>query len=155
MVKNPKTGSAWLKRFEKVEVKVVDKYTVKMKTPSPDILFLTKVLDWQTGNIACKKAAEKLGDLFSVNPIGTGPFELKEYRPGDRAILVPFKDHFRWKKGEVPYTNIDRIEYVLYGNESARDSAVWGGTAHLMNPESGFKLRSELAKAKGFKAWKQ
>ncbi|MBM4275275.1 MAG: twin-arginine translocation signal domain-containing protein [Deltaproteobacteria bacterium] len=153
-VKNPKTGSAWSKRFANVDVKVVDKYTVKIKTPSPDPLFLTKVLDWQTGNIACKKAAEKLGEFYPVNPVGTGPFELREYRPGDRAILVPFKDHFRWKKGEVPYTNIDRIEIVLYGDETSADAAVWGGIAHLMQAESGFKPRTELAKAKGINSWK-
>ncbi len=154
-VRNPKTGSAWLKRFEKVDVKVVDNYTVRMKTTSPDPLFLTKVFDWQTGNIACKKAAEKLGESYPVNPVGTGPFELKEYRPGDRAILVPFKDHFRWKKGEVPYTNIDRVEIVLYGDETSADAAVWGGTAHLMAAESGFKPRIELAKAKRINVWKQ
>ena len=125
-VKNPKTGSAWNKRFENVELKIVDKYTIKMKTKSPDPLFLSKVFDWQSGNIAGKKAAEKLGESYSVNPVGTGPFELKEYRPGDRAILVPFKDHFRWKKGGVPPTNIDRLEIILYGDETSADAALWG-----------------------------
>lgn len=154
-VKNPKTGCAWSKRFANVDVKVVDKYTVKMKTKSPDPLFLTKVFDWQTGNIACKKAAEKLGESYSVNPVGTGPFELKEYRAGDRAILLPFKDHFRWKKGEVPPTNIDRIEIVLYGDPTSADNAVWGGQAHLLVQESGFKPRLELAKAHKINVWKQ
>ncbi len=154
-VRDPKTGSAWRSRFKDLDVKVVDKYTVKINTPAPDPLFLTKVFDWQTGNIACKKAAEKLGQFYPVNPVGTGPFELKEYRPGDRAVLVPFRDHFRWKKGEIPMTNIDRIEIVLYGDETARDAAFWGGTAHLMVAEAGFKPRSELAQAKGIKVWKQ
>jgi peptide/nickel transport system substrate-binding protein len=154
-VKNPKTGSAWLKRFEKVEVKVVDKYTVKMKTPSPDPLFLTKVFDWQTGNIACKKAAEKLGDAYPVNPVGTGPWELKEHRPGDRVILLPFNDHFRWKKGEISRTNIDRIEIVLYGDPTSADNALWGGQAHLLVQESGFKPRLELAKTHKINVWKQ
>ena len=154
-VKDPNTGCAWHKRFANVDVKVVDRYKVKMTMPKPDPLFLTKVFDWQTGNIACKKAGEKLGEFYSVNPVGTGPWQLKEYRPGDRAILIPFREHFRWKEGEVPYTNIDRIEIVLYGDETSRDSALWGGTAHLMVAESGFKPRKELARINGLDTWKQ
>jgi len=154
-VRNPKTGSAWNKRFENVELKVVDKYTIKMKTKSPDPLFLSKVLDYQSGNIVGKKAVEKLGDSFSVNPVSTGPWELKEYRPGDRAILVPFKDHFRWKSGEVPRTNIDRIEIVLLGDIATADAALWGGTSHLHVAQAGFKPRLELAKAHKINTWKQ
>ncbi|HYB19635.1 MAG TPA: ABC transporter substrate-binding protein [Thermodesulfobacteriota bacterium] len=153
-VKNPKTGSAWSKRFENVDVKVVDKYTVKIRTKTPDPVFLTKLLDWQSGNIAGKKAFEKLGESYSVNPVGTGPWELKEYRAGDRAILVPFKDHFRWKGGEVPPTNIDKLEMILYGDETSASAAIWGGVAQLMVLESGFKPRLELAKANKIKTWK-
>ncbi len=154
-VRNPKTGSAWNKRFADMVLKVVDKYTIKIKTKSPDPLFLTKVLDWQSGNIASKKAAEKLGESYSVKPVGTGPFELKEYRPGDRAVLVPFRDYFRWKKGELPPTNIDRLEIILYGDETSADAALWGGAAHLMVAEAGFKPRLELAKAHHINVWKQ
>ena len=154
-VKDPKTGSAWSKRFANVSVQVIDRYTIKLSVPKPDPLFLTKVFDWQTGNIACKKAAEKMGDKFSINPVGTGPFELKEYRPGDRVILTPFKDHFRWKNGDVEMTNVDAVEIVLYGDVTSRDAAVWGGEAHLMAAGSGFQARIALAERSGLNTWKQ
>lgn len=154
-VRNPKTGSAWNKRFADVEMRIVDKYTIKMKTKTPDPLFLSKVLDYQSGNITCKKALEKLGDGYSVNPVATGPWELKEYRAGDRAILVPFKEHFRWKKGEVPFTNIDRLEIMLLGDITTADAALWGGRSHLHVAQAGFKPRLELAKAHKMNVWKQ
>jgi len=154
-VRNPKTGSAWNKRFDKVELKAADKYTIKMKTHAPDPLFLSKVLDYQSGNIVSKKAVEKMGDSYSVNPVSTGPWELKEYRAGDRAILIPFKDYFRWKKGEVPPTNIDRLEIQLLGDITTADAALWGGTSHLHVAQAGFKPRLELAKAHKISTWKQ
>ena len=154
-VKDPKTGSAWSKRFANVSVQVIDRYTIKLSVPKPDPLFLTKVFDWQTGNIACKKAAEKMGDKLSINPVGTGPVELKEYRPGDRVILTPFKDHFRWKNGDVEMTNVDAVEIVLYGDVTSRDAAVWGAEAHLMAAGSGIQARLALAESSGFNTWKQ
>ena len=65
-IKDPKTGSAWSKRFANINAQVIDRYTIKLTSPKPDPLFLTKVFDWQTGNIACKKAAEKMGEKFST-----------------------------------------------------------------------------------------
>ena len=154
-IKDPKTGSAWSKRFANINAQVIDRYTVKLTSPKPDPLFLTKVFDWQTGNIACKKAAEKMGDKFSINPVGTGPFELKEYRPGDRVILTPFKDYYRWKNGDIERTNVDAVEIVLYGDVTSRDAAVWGGEAHLMQAATGFKARAALADRSGLNTWKQ
>jgi len=154
-VKDPKTGSAWSKRFANVNVQVVDRYTVKMSTQKPDPLFLTKVFDWQTGNIACKKAADQMGSKYSINPVGTGPFELKEYRPGDRVIMTPFRDHFHWKNGDTEMTNVDALEIVLYGDATSRDAALWGGEAHLMQASTGFKARAALAEKAGLDTWKQ
>ena len=66
--------------------------------------------------------------------IGTGPYKLKEFRPGVRSIVV--RNDSYWRSGR-PY--LDEIEYVGIGDESARVNALLSGQLDLIgsiNPRS-------------------
>ncbi len=66
--------------------------------------------------------------------IGTGPFKLKEFKPGVRSVVVR-NDHY-WKPGR-PF--LDEIEFVGIGDESARVNALLSGGMDLVgsvNPRS-------------------
>jgi peptide/nickel transport system substrate-binding protein len=66
--------------------------------------------------------------------IGTGPFKLKEFKPGVRSIVV--RNDSYWRTGR-PY--LDEIEYVGIGDESARVNALLAGQLDLVgsvNPRS-------------------
>ena len=66
--------------------------------------------------------------------IGTGPYKLKEFRPGVRSIVV--RNDSYWRTGR-PY--LDEIEYVGIGDESARVNALLSGQLDLIgsiNPRS-------------------
>lgn len=66
--------------------------------------------------------------------IGTGPFKLKEFRPGVRSVVVR-NEHY-WKPGK-PY--LDEIEFVGIGDEAARVNALLSGDMDLVanvNPRS-------------------
>jgi peptide/nickel transport system substrate-binding protein len=66
--------------------------------------------------------------------IGTGPYKLKEFRPGVRSLVV--RNDGYWKPGR-PY--LDEIEFVGIGDESARVNALLSGGLDLVasvNPRS-------------------
>jgi peptide/nickel transport system substrate-binding protein len=66
--------------------------------------------------------------------IGTGPYKLKEFKPGVRSIAVRNENY--WKPGR-PY--LDEIEYVGISDETARVNALLAGELDLIaqvNPRS-------------------
>jgi peptide/nickel transport system substrate-binding protein len=66
--------------------------------------------------------------------IGTGPYKLKEFKPGVRSLVV--RNDAYWKPGK-PY--LDEIEFVGIGDESARVNALLSGGMDLIgsvNPRS-------------------
>ena len=66
--------------------------------------------------------------------IGTGPYKLKEFKPGVRSVVVR-NDNY-WKSGR-PY--LDEIEFVGIGDEGARVNALLSGGMDLVgsiNPRS-------------------
>ncbi len=72
--------------------------------------------------------------------IGTGPFKLKEFKPGVRSIAV--RNEAYWKPGR-PY--LDEIEFVGIGDEGARVNALLSGDLDLVaavNPRSVERIKS-------------
>lgn len=66
--------------------------------------------------------------------IGTGPYKLKEFKPGVRSVMV--RNEAYWKPGR-PY--LDEVEFVGIGDESARVNALLSGGLDLVgsvNPRS-------------------
>ncbi|WP_041681083.1 MULTISPECIES: ABC transporter substrate-binding protein [Cupriavidus] len=66
--------------------------------------------------------------------IGTGPYKIKEFRPGVRTVVV--RNDAYWRQGR-PY--LDEIEFVGIGDESARINALLSGGMDLVgsvNPRS-------------------
>jgi peptide/nickel transport system substrate-binding protein len=66
--------------------------------------------------------------------IGTGPFKVKEFKPGVRSLMV--RNDAYWKPGR-PY--LDEIEFVGIGDESARVNALLSGGMDMIgsvNPRS-------------------
>ena len=66
--------------------------------------------------------------------IGTGPYKLKEFKPGVRSLVV--RNEAYWKPGK-PY--LDEIEFVGIGDESARVNALLSGGMDMVgsvNPRS-------------------
>ena len=66
--------------------------------------------------------------------IGTGPYKLKDFKPGVRSLVVRNENY--WKPGK-PY--LDEIEFVGIGDESARVNALLSGGMDMVgsvNPRS-------------------
>ncbi|HHI82902.1 MAG TPA: ABC transporter substrate-binding protein, partial [Rhizobiales bacterium] len=101
------------------EWKKVDSHTVKaiMKSPNAD---LPVILGTPHFKII------KNGTTSFQSPVGTGPFKLKEFKPGVRAIHVRNDDY--WRDGP----NVDEIESFAITDKVARLSALLSGDIDLM-----------------------
>src|SRR5512139_4306927 len=86
------------------KVEAVDKYTVRLTFTSVIPSVLGILTNYHGGYIISKKAYEEKGDKFKFDPVGTGPFMLKEYIPKEKVEVVRHPDFFRGK------SKLDRIE---------------------------------------------
>lgn len=95
------------------DVEVVDPQTVKINLDHVDASFLDNISMFAAA-IEPKKVVEEVGDkAFSDHPIGSGPFEVKEYLRGQKTVLQA-NPHY-WRKGQ-PYLDGVVFEYVPDAN---------------------------------------
>ena len=115
--------SSDFKDFDKVEA--VDKYTVRitLKNQVPSLLGL--LINYQGGNMVCKKAAEQMGENFVQKPIGTGPFMFGEYKSKESVTLVANPQYFRGKP------KLEKIVYRYILSDASRDLAFTSGEIDL------------------------
>jgi peptide/nickel transport system substrate-binding protein len=106
------------------EVEKVDDYTVRFKLPCCFAPFLRSMSQEILPSHALKKIVRqgKFNSTWGLDAnltsiIGTGPFKLKEYLPGQHLLLIRNPDY--WKKdsklNRLPY--LERIVYLIVQNE--------------------------------------
>jgi len=95
---------------------------ITMAKPLSPILFLPKITDYAGGFIVSKRAIETLGyDKFKQHPIGTGPFQFKSYRPGEKLVLGANDQYFRGRP------NLAGIEIHFLPAIADREAAMLAG----------------------------
>lgn len=76
-------------------VEVVNDYEIVIHTTEADPILLNRVSRIGSG-IVPRAYVEDVGwDQFSLQPVGTGPFRVVEWRRDDRIIMEGFDDHWR------------------------------------------------------------
>lgn len=127
-------------------ITAIDPYTVKIATAKPDPYMLPKLSDLGVvfAAIVSKKAVTELADKYRSNPVGTGPFQLKEYRPKDRVIFIRNPTYY----GPKPI--LDGFEWVFLLDQNARSIALQNGDIDGGDFSGDAKLITDLV-AKGFK----
>ncbi|MEZ5870571.1 MAG: ABC transporter substrate-binding protein [Nitratireductor sp.] len=89
----------------------VDDHTVKLKLNSSDITIIPGISDYPA--LIVHRDFDKMGGDTLKMP-GTGPFEIVEYKVGERAVLKR-RENFTWWKGD-PY--LDGVEFIDYGDDT-------------------------------------
>jgi peptide/nickel transport system substrate-binding protein len=126
--KNPATGSrakVLADQFDEVSATGANEVTIRLVAPNAD---LPAILGTYHFHIVKDGTTD-----FSAG-IGTGPYKVKEFKPGVRSIAVRNENY--WKPGR-PY--LDEIEYVGISDETARVNALLAGELDLIvqvNPRS-------------------
>ncbi len=91
---DPKTPTPYGSNFGPVKaVEVIDKYTVKIVYKEP---FAPALESWGMGILPKHLLDGKdiTSEYYSRNPIGTGPYKLKEWVTGQKIVLEAFQNYF-------------------------------------------------------------
>lgn len=102
-------------------VEALDDLTVRVNMATPNVAFLA-----QAGEVPIVPAAyhADIGDDgFRTQPIGTGAYRLREWRPAEFTEIEAFPDHFRGPP------NIQTLRLEVIPEASVRNIALLTGTA--------------------------
>jgi peptide/nickel transport system substrate-binding protein len=95
------------------DVVVVDEYTVKIILNEVSASILS-ALGSGPGLMVSPTAAEKFGEDFGQNPVGTGPYKFVQWTVGDRVTGERFKDYWRKDKDgiQLPYSDKATVRFI-------------------------------------------
>lgn len=137
--KDPATASkakALADQIEDVKATGPNEVTIRLSAPNADLPVILGTFHFHI---------VKDGTIDFNAGIGTGPYKVKEFKPGVRSIAV--RNEAYWKPGR-PY--LDEIEYVGIGDEGARVNALLSGDLDLVgsvNPRSVPRVRDSAGHA--------
>ncbi|MDT7943671.1 MAG: peptide ABC transporter substrate-binding protein [Dehalococcoidia bacterium] len=90
-------------------IKVIDDFTLQITIDAPKSYFLAK-LTYPTAYVVKREQVEGNPRGWTRQPIGTGPFKLREWRLGERIVLEPNPDYYL-----EPKPALSRITFLLAG----------------------------------------
>lgn len=125
----------WYANVEAIDTP--DPYTVvfRLKRPQPSLLLMLA-----SGYSPIYPAHVPPSEL-RTRCVGTGPFKLKEYRPGELIEMVRNPDYFIPGR---PY--LDGIRFVIIKERGTRMAALQAGRLDVMMPQEGTKTAAEQLK---------
>ena len=99
-----------MKKMTEGAVEKVDAQTVRLHLNRPELAIPENCYNYPTAIV--HRSFEDWGKDLSKKPVGTGPYELAEFRVGDRAVL---------KKRKAPYwggeVSLDEIHVIDLGDD--------------------------------------
>jgi len=101
------------KRMSSGAIEKVDAHTVRLHLNRAELAIPENLYNYPTA-IVHRRFSEEGGD-FSKNPVGTGPFALKQYTVGEKAVLVKRNPADYWGS-EV---HLDGITYIDHGDDAS------------------------------------
>lgn len=118
---NPDTGSTVKSYFASIEkIDTPDPYTVVFHLSQPDAAFLTNATVASAAIVA-----KEVKDL-TTEAVGTGPFTLEKFEPGQYVLLKKNPDYY--KKDTV---KVDSIKFNIMKDESQRTAAIRSGKVDI------------------------
>jgi ABC-type transport system substrate-binding protein len=126
-VLDPATGSAvraiWSNLLDKVDAPDAKTLKITTKEPYADLLIN---LAPSTAGIVAPAAAQKLGKDFARNPVGTGPFVIKDWVANDRLVLAPNPNYWG------PKPKVSQFTYRPIPDASSRAAVLRTGEADIV-----------------------
>jgi len=94
-VLDPATGSLYRGQLSSLkEIQTPDPLTVRFILNAPNSGFLHKLCAFNQGWLVSRKAVTELGEKYSMNPIGTGPFVFDRWTTGNEVRLTANPSYF-------------------------------------------------------------
>lgn len=125
-IMNPDNGAENAPNYEDVqEITVIDEKTVTFRLSAPNVAFL----EYMTMAILPKHLLEgedmQESDFFR-NPVGTGPYRLESWDPGQFIVMVKNEDYY------LGCPKIDRIIFKIASDDNAQAVQMEAGELDLV-----------------------
>jgi peptide/nickel transport system substrate-binding protein len=86
-------------------------FVIQLAQVFPPFLSL---LAMQYCSVVPKEVVEQFGKDFRIHPVGTGPFQLKMWKEGQKLVLSKNKNYFEMENGQrLPYLDAVSISFVV------------------------------------------
>lgn len=135
-ITNPETRSQkavfLLGTFERYIV--TDAYTIQLALKAPYAPLLDSLAQVYLGIASPKALQEYSSDLYQLHQVGTGPYQMVEFIPGD-YILLRRNPEYRWAPSFYLSDNpspVEEIEFRFFTDPATRAPALESGAAHIM-----------------------
>jgi peptide/nickel transport system substrate-binding protein len=102
------------------EVKIVDDYTLKIELKYPFAPFAPTLSLTVTSPIS-PAAIEKYGEDVRQNPVGAGPYILREWVKGDRLVMVRNENYY----GKKP--TVEKLTFRIIPEDATREAMLRSG----------------------------
>ena len=136
--KDPKNSAAMFTDLKPSGIKKLDDKTVRFTLEKPNAIFYEA--------LASRESNIVRPDFDVKNPVGTGPFTLKAYAPGEQLVFVPNENYW----GEGPY--VDELTIIEYADPTARLNALLSGQIDHADQMVSAQLKM-LEGQSGYAAW--
>jgi peptide/nickel transport system substrate-binding protein len=107
-------------------VEALDPATVRIQLRRPDPLMNGSVVTTMSASILSRRAFEERGAAFSMDPVGTGPYQVDSVSQTQGVMLSGFAQHY----AGPPATNALRIAYIA--DTTARTLAFASGQVDMI-----------------------
>ncbi len=104
------------------------------------------------GYIPSPTAVAALGADFKNRPVGTGPFQLTEYTPGERVVLEAYPDYWKSDENGIQLPYLDKLTVVPIPDGGQRLAALQAGDIDIF--QTAVSNDVVLAEEAGFAAQK-
>ncbi|MGM0838669.1 MAG: ABC transporter substrate-binding protein [Bacillota bacterium] len=104
------------------EVQIVDDLTFKVVTHAPEPSLFHRLSRLGSGMLPSKYINENGWEHFLENPVGTGPYQFKEWVRDDRVVFTPFENYYEGKVEEW-----DEVVFRVIPENSTRVSELLTG----------------------------
>jgi peptide/nickel transport system substrate-binding protein len=122
---NPKLklfGGAALSTLDPKRMKKLDKYTVRLFLKGKDVTIRDSLGQYVAGIVPVGYSPKGIGKAPLKGQIGTGPYMLKSFTPGQQSVHVRNPNY--WRTGQ-PY--FDQVIVLDFPDDTARVNALLGG----------------------------
>jgi peptide/nickel transport system substrate-binding protein len=113
-------GGAALSSLDPNRMKKMDKRTVRLHLKHPDVTILDALGQYVAGIVPVGYSRHAIGKAHPN--VGTGPYKLKSFNPGQQSVHVRNKNY--WRHGQ-PY--FDQVVIIDFPDDTARVNALLGG----------------------------
>lgn len=106
---------------------VVDDLTITIRTKGPYALLLNTLAHGSGAIVSAAALAANGGDSMTQNPVGSGPYMLESFEPGQEVVLVPYEGYWGGKPA------LDKIVLRYIPEAATRVAALKSGSVDIID----------------------